>query len=64
MFTRDAVLLSALALALAIVALAARSKDPAEQRFYVRCFFGHVGGLLAVLTIGQPLAAMAALVVG
>ena len=64
MFTPDAVLVSALLFALVIVALAATSKDPGEQRFLVRCFFGHVSGLLAVLTIGQPLAAMAALVVG
>lgn len=64
MFTADVVLLSALALALAIVALAATSRDAAERRFFVRCFFGHAGGLLAVLTVGQPLAAMAVLLVG
>lgn len=64
MYSPDAVLLFALLVGLAFVALAATSKEAADRRFFTRCLVGHLGGLLVVLTVGQALAALAALIAG
>ena len=62
MFTHDVVLLLAFVVALGLAALALLSKDRGEQRYFRRCLFLLVGGVVAIATVGQPLAALAALI--
>jgi hypothetical protein len=56
------VVLLAFVFAIGLAALALLSKDPGDQRYFARCFFLELGGLFVVWTVGQPLAALAALI--
>jgi hypothetical protein len=62
MFTDDALVAFALLLALAFAWAAMTSAGVADRRFFWRCLCGHLGGLVAVLALAQPLGAFCALV--